>query len=84
MVCLSTKLKISTLTLNNLGHLASHLLDVLVLGDGAVEVFWSIQRQPINVCCEEKRGKSQNPTFTILGVIVFQILLSQLFNFSPK
>lgn len=62
MVCLSTKLKISTLTLNNICHLAGHLLDVLVLGDGAVEVFWSIQRQPINVCCEEtgENLKTQN------------------------
>lgn len=44
----------SALTLNNGGDLTGHFLDVLVLRDGAVEVLWSIQRQPVNVCHRER------------------------------
>lgn len=47
----------SALTLNNGGDLTGHFLDVLVLRDGAVEVLWSIQRQPVNVC---HRKRDQN------------------------
>lgn len=47
----------SALTLNNGGNLTGHFLDVLVLRDGAVEVLWSIQRQPVNVCHRERKNK---------------------------
>lgn len=51
--CMKNRFK-SALTLNNGGDLTGHFLDVLVLGDGAVEVLWSIQRQPVNVCHRER------------------------------
>lgn len=53
ILCMKNRFE-SALTLNNGGHLSGHFLDVLVLGDRAVEVFWSIQRQPVNVCHREK------------------------------
>lgn len=51
--CMKNRFK-SALTLNNGGNLTGHFLDVLVLRDGAVEVLWSIQRQPVNVCHRER------------------------------
>lgn len=52
--------------LNNGGDLIGYFLDVFVLGDGVVEVFWFIQRQLVNVCYRERKNK-------LMYIVIFVI-----------
>lgn len=65
--CIKNRVE-SALTLNNGGDLTGHFLDVLVLGDGAVEVLWSVQRQPVNVCNREREKKIMYIAVSVISI----------------